>query len=185
MTILWADDMPDEAKAIYLCWLLHLTGDLHQPLHAATLVTKRLPKGDMGGNLFLITPRKGGRVVNLHFYWDALLFSEGAGFKEIEARADELLRDPALQRDRLPELKEREFAGWAKESLQLSKDVVYRGGKLAGAVRGGFEARMPADAPLLPEDYEGEAGAVARRRMALAGYRIADQLRRVLGPQNE
>jgi hypothetical protein len=180
MTILWADDMPDEAKAIYLCWLLHLIGDLHQPLHAATLVSDQFPQGDMGGNLFLVTPKKGAAVVNLHFYWDALLFTEGAGFKEVESRAAELLRDPTLRRDKLPELKATDFESWAQESLQLSKDVVYRGGKLAGAARKGGGGRTVTEAPLLPEEYEQAASAVARRRMTLAGYRIADQLRRVL-----
>ena len=39
-------------RAVSLCWALHLCGDLHQPLHAANLVTKDRPHGhDLGGQL--------------------------------------------------------------------------------------------------------------------------------------
>jgi hypothetical protein len=181
MTILWAADMPDEAKAIYLCWLLHLIGDLHQPLHAAALVSEDYPRGDQGGNLFLVSTKKGGPAVNLHFYWDALLFVEDAPYKHIEARSNELLRDPKLQRDQLPELKAADFKAWARESAQLAREVVYQGGKLAGVPRSkGKAALAQVEAPVLPDGYEQAATEVARRRMALAGYRIADRLREVL-----
>jgi hypothetical protein len=181
MTILWASDMPDEAKAIYLCWLLHLIGDLHQPLHAAALVSEDHPKGDQGGNLFLVSSKKGGPAVNLHFYWDALLFGQDAPYKDIEARSNELLRDPKLQRDQLPELKATDFRAWAEESARLAREVVYQGGKLAGAPRPKGKADLAqVQAPVLPDGYEQAAREVARRRMALAGYRIADRLREVL-----
>jgi hypothetical protein len=184
MTILRAADMPDDAKAIYLCWLLHLAGDLHQPLHAAALVSEDYPEGDMGGNLFLVAPKEGAPAVNLHFYWDALLFNPESGYKDVEALSNSLMRDPKLQRDRLPELKANEFKDWAAESAQLARDVVYRGGKLAGVPRPKDKAELAKiQAPVLPEGYAQTANAVARRRMALAGYRIADKLREVLGKE--
>jgi hypothetical protein len=37
-------------RAIALCWVLHLVGDIHQPLHAAALFSKDSLKGDRGGN---------------------------------------------------------------------------------------------------------------------------------------
>ena len=33
-------------RAITLCCLEHLVGDLHQPLHCATLIKTKTPKGD-------------------------------------------------------------------------------------------------------------------------------------------
>src|SRR5262245_13670239 len=39
-----------ERKAIALAWLVHLIGDIHQPLHTAQLFTVDYPKGDRGGN---------------------------------------------------------------------------------------------------------------------------------------
>ena len=40
----------DAEKAIAIAWFLHLTGDLHQPLHNSARVTDSEPKGDQGGN---------------------------------------------------------------------------------------------------------------------------------------
>src|SRR5262249_11163236 len=40
----------DDDRAVALCWLLHLTGDVHQPLHCASLFTDKFPEGDFGGN---------------------------------------------------------------------------------------------------------------------------------------
>lgn len=43
-----ASDKPDELKSYDLVWLLHLVGDVHQPLHCATRVSKTDPGGDNG-----------------------------------------------------------------------------------------------------------------------------------------
>jgi hypothetical protein len=60
------------SKTLYLKILIHVVGDIHQPLHAATKVSRRLPKGDLGGNLYLLSKSPVGK--NLHQYWD-----KGAG----------------------------------------------------------------------------------------------------------
>ena len=42
---------PQEKRSVHLCWVMHLTGDSHQPLHSAALfTTHRFRKGDHGGN---------------------------------------------------------------------------------------------------------------------------------------
>ena len=46
----------DAEKAVAIAWFLHLTGDIHQPLHNSARVTATEPKGDQGGNLFFLTP---------------------------------------------------------------------------------------------------------------------------------
>lgn len=51
-------------------FLVHLLGDIHQPLHNVSLVTKDFPKGDMGGNKFEVDT--GYRSIkDLHTFWDA------------------------------------------------------------------------------------------------------------------
>src|SRR5262249_42169966 len=60
---------PASARAVALAWVLHLVGDIHQPLHCGSRVTARQPEGDQGGNLF----RLGPRTDNLHAYWDTAL----------------------------------------------------------------------------------------------------------------
>jgi hypothetical protein len=179
MTMLWAADLPDEVKAVYLCWLLHLVGDIHQPLHCATLISEQFPRGDLGGNLFLVSLKEGGPAVNLHFYWDALLFTDDAPYKDIQAKADELRRAPDLQREKLPELKATEFKAWAEEGFAKAREVAYGNGRIKGRSAQPGEDRKTLQAPVLPEGYAQAAEQVARRRMALAGYRLADQLRAV------
>lgn len=41
-------------KKLALRMLIHIAGDIHQPLHAVTHVSAQHPKGDLGGNLFFL-----------------------------------------------------------------------------------------------------------------------------------
>jgi hypothetical protein len=43
-------DADDDLKSYDLVWLLHLVGDVHQPLHTATRVSSGSPGGNNGGN---------------------------------------------------------------------------------------------------------------------------------------
>ncbi len=177
-------------RGVALCWMAHLVGDLHMPLHATALIATDPPfdppHGDLGGNRVLVKPRAdGARVVNLHFYWDAALFRDEPGFAAVDGVVARLLSDPQLARDRLPELKSTDFADWAEESLQLAKSVVYRHeGKfiaLTAAPPGKKSDLNGAGVPSLPDGYEETTQRIAARRMVLAGYRLADRLRTVFG----
>src|ERR1700758_3364100 len=52
-----------------MVWLMHMVGDIHQPLHCLTRVSATHPDGDRGGNLVLLN----GPAKNLHFFWDDVL----------------------------------------------------------------------------------------------------------------
>ena len=158
-------------RAVALSWLIHLVGDVMQPLHAATMIsaTNPRPAGDKGGNLFFIN--LAGNAINLHAYWDNL---GGATYDgdALTARGAEL--EKKYLRSALPELATAtDMRGWALESRQLAIDAAYRHGSLPGS--GQPEAVLPA----LPADYASAARAVAERRLALAGYRLADELTRL------
>jgi hypothetical protein len=183
-------DTSDSDRAVALCWLVHVVGDLHQPLHGTSLIASKAtydppldaPGGDLGGNRVAVKVREGdARAVNLHFYWDALLFDDESGFAAVDGLAARLLNDPKLRRDQLPELKSTEFVAWAEESLELAKAVVYRGKDGFLAVRTLPAKSKPSlvgfDAPVLPAGYREAAEKAAARRMVVAGYRLADQLR--------
>ena len=62
-----------EVRAVYLSWLIHLVGDVHQPLHCSTLVNVEYPApiGDKGGNNFYVRPAEA--ALNLHSIWDNAL----------------------------------------------------------------------------------------------------------------
>jgi S1/P1 Nuclease len=66
MAKLGRSDSSGEEKAVDLCWVLHLVGDVHQPLHAAALYSEEYKLGDMGGNALAIRNR--GTPTRLHAY---------------------------------------------------------------------------------------------------------------------
>ena len=71
-------------KSYDLVWLLHLIGDVHQPLHCATRISKTHPKGDAGGNdVGFCTAGAAACNGKLHSYWDGVL-----GTSSLVASAD-------------------------------------------------------------------------------------------------
>jgi hypothetical protein len=170
----------DEDRAVSLCWLLHLLGDMHQPLHCAMLVNAALhaPTWDEGGNLLLVLPPDGNRVTNLHSYWDSLVADDDAAYQHVETVAQTLRKSPSYARQALSELGQGQAEDWAKESLQAAKQFAYDNGTIP--IVKGSEDHPPAHVPRLSAAYGKVATDVASRRMALGGYRLADQLKALL-----
>jgi S1/P1 Nuclease len=159
-------------KAIALCWVFHLVGDVHQPLHTTSLFTKKFPDGDRGGTRFYIRVREDRATISLHRFWDDLIGSSRR-FQFVRNRATELRLNKDYDRDALPELSETKFDNWAKpESFELAKTIAYRNGTLNGSTdeRNGV---------VLPSDYLSLAQTVAQKRIVLAGYRLADLLAQI------
>lgn len=170
---------PDTDRAVALCWIFHLIGDVHQPLHTTSLFTTQFQKedgkliGDRGGTRFYIRAREEGSVISLHKLWDDLILGSDR-FLDTRNEAIKLRLRPEFARDKLTELAETEFTHWAsKESLPLAREVVYRQGRLPGS-------SVKSEAPVLHEEYTGAAKAVAERRVVLAGYRLAAVLKKRL-----
>ncbi|HKB92428.1 MAG TPA: S1/P1 nuclease [Opitutaceae bacterium] len=180
-------------RAIMLAWLLHLVGDLHQPLHATSLVTTRLPDGDKGGNSLLVRALPSSSPIHLHAFWDdALGHGESLPFlrnaaSEIRATFD--IAGPGQNRKEhkpeteLTELRTgRTYRQWAQESYNAAVEFVYLHGALPfSCAPANYRDRVdPQSVPILPSDYSINARAEAQRRMALAGCRIANELEQIL-----
>src|SRR4029079_6404378 len=71
LDMLQDSDEDPTVRAVHLAWLIHLIGDLHQPLHRSALFTTPFVTGDHGGNDFFIRP--GMKAIKLHGFWDDLL----------------------------------------------------------------------------------------------------------------
>ena len=163
---------PKDRKAIDLCWVEHLVGDIHQPLHAANLYSKEYPTGDLGGNLVFI--RTGtGLVMPLHTYWDDV---EGLSLDpaDIRTTADRIEKEHPEDEFK-DHMKNGDVVAWAMESFELAKQKAYLNGTLPHDTK---EQSMddPNSVPSLPAGYEKEALAVADVRIAQAGYRLAAML---------
>jgi hypothetical protein len=73
MQVLKNNHATDEEKGLQLRILLHVVGDIHQPMHAVSLFSNEFPQGDRGGNEYLLGQNRIAK--NLHAYWD-----RGGGF---------------------------------------------------------------------------------------------------------
>jgi hypothetical protein len=164
-------------KAIALCWVLHLCGDIHQPLHAADMFSPQFPTGDLGGNLFIVLrdPPYADSRANLHFVWDSLPGDFQS--RDLERYiATGLRTDPRYARDQLKGfLGVTDFMAWANESHNLAIKYAYANGQLRGLAKGAhLDPGTPT--PGLTHDYMRDAEHVADQQLILAGYRTADLL---------
>ena len=156
-----------EERAVFLSWLIHLVGDLHQPLHCASLFDSAHPNGDKGGNDFFIKPAEEG--ISLHSFWDGLLGTSGKPQSRLNYAIAIQSEHP---RKRLKELKKaRTPKDWSLESRSLAIESAYLHGKLKGGL-------SREEAPDLPPGYTKVAKIVAERQAALAGYRLADEIQK-------
>jgi len=150
-----------------LKWIVHLVGDLHQPLHAAD-------NGDAGGNrvqVVLEGVHTRGRE-NLHRAWDGELSRLALGTRgrqrppaDIERLAREARALAATAGQGTP-------LSWASESNHLARSVAYH---YPGFACG----RVPERIVVLDGSYQREAESVIRERLLLAGARLAALLNEV------
>lgn len=154
-----------ELRAAYLSYLIHLIGDIHQPLHCSSFYTEIYTNGDRGGNDFYVKPAQ--QAIRLHGLWDGL--PGGAASAQAEWK-NAILLESKFPRASLPELtKAVTPVSWSLASRQLSIDKGYLRGTLPGSAGTN-------DVPPLPESYTQAAKIVADRQVALAGYRLADDI---------
>ena len=164
---------PKADRAIDLAWLLHLVGDVHQPLHCSSRVTKRRGErsGDRGGNQFGLAGVPGN---DLHGFWDGILRvarpqRDDENYPQWLTRLSDEVRPGSAQSELefvLPaRLRPRDYQAWADEGHLLAKTVCYP----VDLKRGRAPRRHH-----IEEAYE-----IARRRMYLAAVRLAEVLEAV------
>jgi hypothetical protein len=172
LSVLEASDplAPVADRALALCWVMHVAGDIHQPLHTSTLYSAAYPEGDAGGSKQFVQDPETKTVVSLHWYWDDRV-NKSADAATIRSLAGDL--EKRFPRASLSELVTgRDFAKWAAESHDLAMERAYPASLKTGMAN-------DASAPAVPNDYSKLVKDVSERRMTLAGYRIADLLRAI------
>jgi hypothetical protein len=159
-------------KAFMLRWLIHLVGDLHQPLHCANWYDPSFPKGDQGGISY---PIAYGKITNLHGLWDSALglvpdaryaeffmSSDSAPWATLQAYAQRA--QLAFPREKLPQLGQASPKAWAHESNHLARAFAYQGIK-------------PGQTPSAA--YLAKNRRIVAQQLVLAGYRLADLLNEI------
>jgi hypothetical protein len=166
-----------EERAVYLCWLLHPAGDIHQPLHTAALFSEQFPDADRGGNLAYVVLHEGANKTKLHPMWDGLLgkSTSPSAIGRVVQQVNTLLEQhPDLLKDDLQT--NTTYESWAKERLAAAKKDAYLNGQLPL----GDEDEDASDLELAPPDYAKNAGRVARVQIAKPGARLAITLEKLL-----
>ncbi|HXY30058.1 MAG TPA: S1/P1 nuclease [Gemmatimonadaceae bacterium] len=157
---------PASQRAVDLAWILHLVGDVHQPLHASTFVSAEFPDGDRGGTRVRL------RHGTLHSWWDHAL-TDGDRRRQNESRDDYIERVANAIAERYPRaalaavVEDARPIAWARESLETAEDSVYT------------SEVVPFGKP--PAAYRQRTTRTAELRCALAGYRLAALLDQLFG----
>ena len=166
---------PDDVRSYDLVWLLHLVGDVHQPLHCVSRYDRADPAGDRGGNDVAITgntqppvcddPRycPFGPPAELHAFLDDI---EGSGYATAPALAA-AVKLPTAPKAAAAVV---DVSAWIAEGLDLAKTKVYVAPIEAG--HGPFTVT-----PV----YQAAMSELGKKRIALAGARLARLLNDALG----
>ncbi len=165
--------LPASERAVALAWVLHLAGDVHQPLHSSGRVTPLDPKGDRGGNDFALDDLESP---NLHALWDSILRrsrrqSQGEGyFRWVSRVASELsAAHPRASLTRATAVDSPE--AWSMEGASLAMTAAYPESLVRNAA--------------IPRRYEDQAFGVAGKQASLAGYRLALVVERICARASE
>jgi hypothetical protein len=162
---------PLDARRDALKFLVHLVGDVHQPLHANA-------RNDQGGNKYQVSLRTdiapeayardryvGGVMgTNLHSVWDYYVLAErGLDLQQYAARLDREPWPPAMDRSATTP------AAWASESCGLTE------------LRGLYPRENGVEVHKLDRGYSEKHRALAEQRIRIAAYRLATLLNETLG----
>lgn len=162
---------PITERAIALCWLFHLIGDIHQPLHAADEFNAALPQGDRGGGLQFVRMPGAAEPTSLHSFWDGIV-RNNAESPEVSAQARQLIaRFPRARFSQLTASQQPDFVAWMTESFELAKRIAYS----ESLVR----TPLSTQAQTMPDTYLSESIITGERQLTLSGYRLADALRQL------
>jgi hypothetical protein len=158
-------------KSMMLRYLIHILGDIHQPLHASTLFdNNKFIHGDQGGNFFYIKYKDG--IDQLHKLLDSgmdLLDNEVS--RPLSEKSNLYLKNiSSLFMDELPRshfhhslfTPYSNFSDWVQESHDLANSWVYPNIDYKGAPS---------------EEYINSGYKYIKQRITLAGYRLADLIK--------
>jgi len=185
-----AESTPAE-RALSLCWVFHIVGDIHQPMHVSDLFSEDFPTGNAAATLSYVADPIGDTTMPLHILWDSN-DHRIPSLPEVDRAARTYVeRNP---RSSYPELETHPvgdsdfFREWAKESHQVAVDWAYDIETVSDPNKDQDADRLVKamvnyilngispveEAPEVPAEYWEKLKSTAERRITLAGYRIAD-----------
>ena len=153
-------------QAQWLSYLVHFVGDAHQPLHCIVMYSKNFPIGDRGGVLY---PIHYYRDKGLHELWDRGVDGFRLPHQHYPLSTEAVTQVAAAIVKQYPpsyfgsQLKDMAPHDWAMESYVDAKNFAYQ---------------VPMNTHPT-KFYLKTNSQIARQRVALAGYRLAQVLNRI------
>lgn len=155
-------------KAIMLRFLIHIVGDLHQPLHCISVYSKKFPSGDRGGCRVLLDNKK---YYSLHALWDSALERDYIWLKKpLDKKGEKYLEDfknevlSMFPEKSLKGVNNLNFNDWANESYNM-------------AILHAYKNVLPSSYP--DQKYILSNRKIAYERIALAGFRLSKLLNEI------
>ncbi|MBY0545191.1 MAG: S1/P1 nuclease [Gammaproteobacteria bacterium] len=146
-------------KSQFLLFFEHFVGDIHQPLHTVALFSTQFPTGDRGGLLYSI---HSPIADNLHIFWDeggGIFPSNNLNGEQIKVLAASI--EKAYPKTSLAEqVNDLNPVDWTEEGKNIAENIVYT------VPVNGTPSQVYIDA----------AKTISKKRVALAGYRMASLL---------
>ena len=147
-------------------YLIHLVGDIHQPLHTSTLYSKDFENGDLRGHRFNVSFAENPEIYELHKLLDSC-FNLYPFFNSPLSEDDwkllgEISKNLTAEYPReyfSERLKLTEAVDWKKESHAISESFVYAG-------------INPNEVPSV--DYVKKGREMVMQQLTIGGYRLAD-----------
>lgn len=168
--VLRDEKAPLGKRQMALKWLVHLVGDLHQPLHVGR-------SGDRGGNSTEVLWF--GKKTNLHKVWDSeMINDQELSYTEFADFLDK--NSPAA----IPSLQAGSYSDWADEAPVVRADMYTCQGKDGCCKNGAEQCRDEAtgfggDSALVPKleyAYVEKQRTLMERQLYRAGIRLAGLL---------
>jgi hypothetical protein len=143
-------------------FLIHYTGDIHQPLHATARVNHEYPAGDRGGNSFPLPSIDGAK--NLHSVWDSVLYSEPQDFTTPFSDADwdkvgNIAKSLVAKYPPTGDVDSLDPLVWAKDSYTIASTFLYKNIK---------------ESTPLTSSYVDDGAALAESQIVKGGNRLAN-----------
>jgi hypothetical protein len=148
--------LPARERLFALAFLVHLMGDLHQPMHAGD-------HNDLGGNRVQASYGAIAGRTNLHSIWDGLLADRSLSTPP--GNAEGILSEIAPA-DRIA-MRAGSVTDWARESWQASRDFAY------GSIIADPCGPAPTTRPVVTEEITRTLIPIVRRQAARGGERLA------------
>lgn len=150
--------------------LVHFYGDIHQPLHCTELFSSTYPTGDRGGNDQSVTVD--GTSTKLHFIWDSVCWEYNqeltrplstTDYATVQTFGQYLMNTYTFTSS---QMKEYNSTVMVQESLQDAIQYAYPG---------------TYNGMTISSQYLATCKPVAEGRVALAGYRLGNELEYLFG----